>query len=68
MDKDTRKNELFADAMSNLLKDKLGISIDLLNEIIEVDIQSLVPYLISRRVDLSSSCCRRDVASTSASP
>ena len=37
MDKKARKNELFADAMSNLMKDNLGISIDLLNEIIEAD-------------------------------
>ena len=37
MDKKARKKELFADAMSNLMKDKLGISIDLLNEIIEAD-------------------------------
>ncbi len=28
MDKDTRKKELFVDAMSNLMQDKLGISID----------------------------------------
>ena len=32
-----RRNELFADAMSNLMNDKLGISIDLLNELIDLD-------------------------------
>ena len=37
MDKDDRKKELFANAMSNLTKNKLGISLDLLNEIIDTD-------------------------------
>ena len=37
MNKDDRKNELFANAMSNLTKNKLGISLDLLNEIIDTD-------------------------------
>ncbi len=37
MDKIDRKKDLFASAMSNLMKDKLGISIDLLNEIIDTD-------------------------------
>jgi tetratricopeptide (TPR) repeat protein len=32
-----RKNELFTNAMSNLMKDKLGVSIDLLNELIDAD-------------------------------
>ncbi len=32
MDKDNRKKDLFANAMSNLMRDKLGMSIDLLNE------------------------------------
>ena len=37
MEKSDRKNELFASAMSNLMQDKLGISIDLLDEIIKAD-------------------------------
>jgi tetratricopeptide (TPR) repeat protein len=37
MDKKTRKNELFTNAMTNLMQDKLGISIDLLNEILRAD-------------------------------
>ena len=37
MDKNDRNKDLFANAMSYLMKDKLGISIDLLNEIIDTD-------------------------------
>jgi tetratricopeptide (TPR) repeat protein len=37
MDRIDRKKDLFANAMSNLMKDKLGISIDLLNELIDTD-------------------------------
>lgn len=37
MNKSDRKNELFANAMSNFMKDKFGISIDLLNEILDAD-------------------------------
>jgi tetratricopeptide (TPR) repeat protein len=37
MDENDRKKELFANAMSNLTKNKLGISLDLLNEIIDTD-------------------------------
>ncbi len=37
MDKDSRKKDLFANAMSNLMRDKLGMSIDLLNEILHAD-------------------------------
>lgn len=37
MDKNDRNKELFANAMSHLMKDKLGTSIDLLNEIIDTD-------------------------------
>ncbi len=32
-----RKKELFANAMSNLMREKFGISIDLLNEILDAD-------------------------------
>ena len=34
MNKSDRKNQLFTNAMSNLMENKLGISIDLLNEIL----------------------------------
>lgn len=37
MDQGTRKNELFTNAMTNLMKDKFGISIDLLNDILIAD-------------------------------
>jgi tetratricopeptide (TPR) repeat protein len=37
MDNTQRKKDLFASAMSNFMKDKLGISIDLLNELIKTD-------------------------------
>ena len=37
MDKINRKIELFTSAMSSLMKDKLGISLDLLDEIIKTD-------------------------------
>ena len=37
MEKTERKNEIFANAMSNLMKDKFGMSIDLLNELIDAD-------------------------------
>ena len=37
MDKDNRKKDLFANAMSNLRRDKLGMSIDFLNEILRAD-------------------------------
>ena len=37
MGKNSRKNELFAKAMFNLMKDKLGVSIDLLDEILKAE-------------------------------
>lgn len=37
MKKSSRNNELFASAMSNLMKDKLGVSIDLLDEVLSAD-------------------------------
>ena len=37
MYKNGRKNQLFTNAMSNLMENKLGISIDLLNEILAAD-------------------------------
>jgi tetratricopeptide (TPR) repeat protein len=37
MDKSNRRNELFTSAMSNLVDNKLGVSIDLLDEILNAD-------------------------------
>lgn len=37
MKQSTRNKELFTDAMANLMQDKFGISIDLLNEILKAD-------------------------------
>ena len=37
MDNNGRSKDLFANAMSHFMKDKFGISIDLLNEIIDMD-------------------------------
>ena len=45
MNKADRKNELFTNAMSNLMKDKLGVSIDLLNELIDTDSEDKLAYL-----------------------
>ena len=45
MKKTESKNELFSSAMSNLMKDKLGMSIDLLNELIDVDSDDKLAYL-----------------------
>ena len=40
-----RKNELFTNSMSNLMKDKLGVSIDLLNELISTDSEDKLAFL-----------------------
>ena len=53
-DKD-RKNELFTNAMSNLMKDKLGVSIDLLNELIAADSDDKLAYLARGSVYLKMS-------------
>jgi Tfp pilus assembly protein PilF len=45
MTKSDRKNDLFANAMSNFMKDKFGISIDLLNEILDVDSEDKLALL-----------------------
>ena len=41
----TRKNELFATAMSKLMKNKLGVSIDLLDEILKADPEDRLAWL-----------------------
>jgi tetratricopeptide (TPR) repeat protein len=45
MTKTDRKKDLFANAMSNLMKDKFGISIDLLNEILDADSEDKLALL-----------------------
>ena len=45
MENTERKKEMFASAMSNLMKDKLGVSIDLLNELIEADSDDKLAFL-----------------------
>ena len=55
MQKDERKNELFTNAMSNLLNDKLAISIDLLNELIKIDSDDKLAYLARGSVYLKMS-------------
>ena len=37
MDKSDRNKDLFTNAMSNLMENKLGVSIDLLNEVLDAD-------------------------------
>jgi tetratricopeptide (TPR) repeat protein len=55
MDTKNRNNELFTNAMSNLMKDKLGVSIDLLNELIELDPKEKLAYLARGSVYLKMS-------------
>ena len=50
-----RNNDLFASAMSNLMKDKLGVSIDLLNELIDADSDDKLAFLARGSVYLKMS-------------
>jgi tetratricopeptide (TPR) repeat protein len=50
-----RKNDLFASAMSNLMKDKLGVSIDILNELIDADSDDKLAFLARGSVYLKMS-------------
>jgi len=45
MEKNIRKNELFANAMSNFMNDQLGVSIDLLDEVLNVDPSDRLAWL-----------------------
>jgi len=45
MAKTSRNNELFANAMSNFMKNKLGVSIDLLDEILNTDAGDRLAWL-----------------------
>ncbi|MGD8290829.1 MAG: tetratricopeptide repeat protein [Desulfobacterales bacterium] len=49
-----RKKELFTNAMSNLMKDKLSISIDLLDEIIKTDPDDKLAFLARGSVYLKT--------------
>lgn len=54
--KDTdKKNDLFTSAMSNLMKDKLDVSIDLLNELIDADSDDKLAFLARGSVYLKMS-------------
>ena len=54
MENTDRKKELFTTAMSNLLKNKLGISIDLLNELINADSDDKLAFLARGSVYLKT--------------
>jgi len=45
MENNSRKNELFANAMSNLIDDKLEVSIDLLDEVLKADPNDRLAWL-----------------------
>ncbi len=55
MQNDERKNELFTNAMSNLMNDKLAMSIDLLDELIKMDTDNKLAYLARGSVYLKMS-------------
>jgi hypothetical protein len=55
MVKDDRKNKLLANAVANLKRDKLGMGIDLLDEILLVDPNSKVALLARGSVYLKIS-------------
>lgn len=57
-----RKNELFTTAMSNLMKDKLGVSIDLLNELIDTDSEDKLAFLARGSVHLKMSDTKNAIA------
>ena len=54
MENTDRKKELFTNAMSNLMKNKLSISIDLLNEIINADSDDKLAFLARGSVYLKT--------------
>ena len=61
MDNAERNKELFTNAMSNLMNDKLGISIDLLNELIDVDSDNKLAYLARGSVYLKMSDSKKAI-------
>ena len=54
MDSSERKNELFTNAMSNFMKNKLTISIDLLDELIKADSDDKLAFLARGSVHLKT--------------
>lgn len=54
MENSDRKKELFTNAMSNLMKNKLSISIDLLNELINADSVDRLAFLARGSVYLKA--------------
>ena len=61
MENNDQKNELFTSAMSNLMKDKLGVSIDLLNELIDLDSEDKLAFLARGSVYLKMSDTRNAI-------
>ena len=59
MDTKNRNKELFANAMSNLMNNKLGMSIDLLNEILRADPDDKLALLARGSVSKDEQCSRR---------
>jgi tetratricopeptide (TPR) repeat protein len=57
-----RKNDLFTNAMSNLMKDKLGVSIDLLTELIDTDSEDKLAYLARGSVYLKMNDTNKAIA------
>ncbi|MGD8284782.1 MAG: tetratricopeptide repeat protein [Desulfobacterales bacterium] len=55
MDKSDRRNELFVNAMSSFMEDNLGVSIDLLNEILDADSDDKLALLARGSVYLKMS-------------
>jgi Tfp pilus assembly protein PilF len=54
MEKNSRKNELFATAMSNFMNDQLGVSIDLLDEVLKEDPNDRLTWLARGSVYLKT--------------
>ena len=63
MENSDRKKELFTNAMSNLMKDKLGVSIDLLNELINTDSEDKLAFLARGSVYLKMKNTKNAIAS-----
>ena len=61
MQNDERKNELFTNAMSNLMNDKLAMSIDLLDELIKMDTDNKLAFLARGSVYLKMSESRKAI-------
>ncbi|MGD9372749.1 MAG: tetratricopeptide repeat protein, partial [Desulfobacterales bacterium] len=55
MEKRDRRNELFVNAMSSFMEDNLGVSIDLLNEILDADSDDKLALLARGSVYLKMS-------------